>query len=476
MPQVNDALKLVAQKVTAGRPAEAVRLCREMLLHHPTDPRIHYALAIALDLAGNPDESIAEFRRAIALKPDFFEALTNLGTVLSARRRFSEALESYSEAARLQPRIAEMHVNLGNSLRDNWMLDQSIVSAEKAISLKPSLPEAHLTLGGSAACLGQFDRAKDAYRRAIALRPEYPAAHLNLALIELVTGNLRQGFAEYEWRRRCPDAVPPRNFPQPAWTGQPLDGKTILLFPEQGFGDAIHFVRYVPMVAARGAKVILESPPALATLFRKVPGIDRLIIAGEPLPPFDLQCALPSLPAAFQTDLETIPAPIPYLSADPDAIQRWRNRLAPSGTIREIGIAWSGSPTNRNDHNRSIPLQDFAPILSIDRTRFHSLQISPPPPGFPISDWSAHLNDFAETAALIANLDLIISVDTAVAHLAGAMGKPVCLLIPFPPDWRWQLDRPDTPWYPTIRLFRQPQPNAWTPAIRALASHLEKRG
>jgi Flp pilus assembly protein TadD len=472
MVQLNEALNQVARQVTAGKYADAIGMCRQLLLSHPSDPRIHYALAIALNLAGQPLESIAAFRRAIAIKPDFFEAHTNLGNVLSSQGRFAEAMEYFSEAARLQPQMAEMHVNLSNVFRDSWMLGEAIAAAEKAISLKPNMPEAQLCLGAAVACLGQFDRAKEAYRRAIAVRPDYSVAHMNLGLVELVTGNFRDGWNEYERRRQCFNAVPPRSFTQPAWTGQPIDGKTILIFPEQGFGDAIFFIRYVPMVAAKGAKVILECQPALAPLFGRVPGIERLIVAGESLPPFDFQCALPSLPGAFRTDLSTIPATIPYLSADGEAVERWRRRIGPSENLRQIGIAWAGNAANRNDRNRSISLEKWKPILDAGGSRFHSLQIAPPLAGLGVSDWSAHLTDFAETAALIANLDLVISVDTAAAHLAAAMGKTVWLMIPFPPDWRWMLDRTDSPWYSTVRLFRQKRAGDWEPVLGEVAKSL----
>jgi Flp pilus assembly protein TadD len=472
MLQLNEALNQVARQVTAGKYPEAIGLCRDLLLRHPSDPRLHYALGIALNFAGQPQESIAAFRRAIVIKADFFEAHTNLGNVLSSQGRFAEALDSFSQAARLRPQMAEMHVNLSNVFRDSWMLSEALAAGERAVSLKPNLPEAQLCLGAVAACLGKFDRAKEAYRRAIAIRPEYSAAHMNLALMELVTGNLREGWIEYEHRRQCREVLVPREFSQPQWNGQPFDGKTILIFPEQGLGDAIHFVRYVPQVAAKGAKVILECQRSLAGLFGKVPGIDRLIVEGDPLPPFDFQCALPSLPRAFQTDLSTIPANIPYLFADAEAIDRWRQRIVPSENQKQIGIVWAGNATNRNDRNRSIPLEKWEPILHAGNARFHSLQIAPPPAGLPICDWSAHLTDFSETAGLIANLDLVISVDTSVAHLVGAMGKPVWLMIPFPPDWRWMLNRTDSPWYPTIRLFRQERAGDWEPIIRDVAKSL----
>jgi hypothetical protein len=287
-----------------------------------------------------------------------------------------------------------------------------------------------------------------------------------------VTGNLREGWKEYEWRRQCPDAVAPRAFSRPQWRGEAIDGKTILIFPEQGLGDAIHFVRYVPMAAERGAKVVLECAPPLERIFRQVWGIEKLIVAGQALPAFDLQCAMPSLPGAFETDIDSIPAATAYLSADEETVRRWREKVGHANGIRQVGIAWAGSTANRNDRNRSIPLQKWRPILGAANCRFHSLQLAPPSAGFAVTDWSGELRDFAETAGLIANLDLVITVDTSVAHLAGAMGKPVWLMIPFPPDWRWMLERTDSLWYPTVKLFRQKRAGDWEEVIADVAAAL----
>jgi Flp pilus assembly protein TadD len=468
--RVNDALKLAAKSISTGKPEEAVNICRKILAQFPNDAKLHYALGVGLTGTGKAEEAIAAYQTAIRLNPDFFEVRVNLGTVLGSVGRFDEALAEFSQAARLRPDVAEIHVNLSNAFRDNWMIDEAIAAAEKALALKPSLAEAHLCLGAALACHGRFDRAKAAYRDAIRIRPDFPAAHLNLALAELVTGNLEQGWPEYEWRQRCAAALAPRRFSQPAWNGENLGGKTILLYAEQGFGDAIHFIRYAPMVAKMGGKILLECQPALVRLFRNFPGVERIVPAGHALGQFDSHCALPSLPLMFRTTLDSIPAPIPYLAAEHQAAESWRMRIDRSGTQRQIGLAWAGSSENRNDRNRSIPLAKFSPLANPDRLRFHSLQIAPPPAnvGFPVTDWSTHLKDFADSAALIANLDLIISVDTAVAHLAAAMGKKVWLLLPFPPDWRWLLDRTDSPWYPTVRLFRQDTPGDWDSVIRRL--------
>jgi len=474
--EVPQGLKLAAQSVAEGNAGEAVRICRNLLAKFPGDARVHYALGVALGHVGQIDPAIDQLRQAIRLKPDLFEGHTNLGVLLGRRGKPDEAMAAFAEAIRLRPDVAELHMNLSNALREGWKMDEAIAAAERAISLKPSLPEAQLCLGAAEACMGRFDRAIDAYRNAIRLRPDFPAAHLNLALAELVTGNLERGWPEYEWRRQCPSALPPRQFAQAAWKGQPLNGKTILLHAEQGFGDAIHFIRYAPLVADMGGKIVLECQPALVRLFGNFPGVGQIVTNGQRLPAFDYQCPLPSLPGVFRTTMATIPATIPYLAADAEAADAWRKRMEPVGEFLRVGLAWAGSPDNRNDRNRSIPLERFSPLSAVDGVRFHSLQPAPPPAagGIALSDWSANQTDFAETAALIENLELVISVDTAVAHLAGAMGKPVWLLVPFPPDWRWLLGRADSPWYPTIRLFRQEPGGDWDGVIRRVAAELSR--
>ncbi|MGA2441877.1 MAG: tetratricopeptide repeat protein, partial [Tepidisphaeraceae bacterium] len=291
--KVSQALQLASQNVAAGKPGEAVRICRNVLANFPNDARVHYALGVALGHAGQIDPAIDQLRQAIRLKPDLFEAHTNLGVLLGRRGKPDEAMAAFSEAVRLRPDVAELHVNLSNALRENWMLDQAIAEAERAIALKPSLPEALLCLGAGAACTGRFDRAIEAYRNAIRVRPDFAAAHLNLALAELVTGNLERGWPEYEWRRQCAGVLPARQIAQAQWKGQPLDGKTILLHAEQGFGDAIHFIRYAPLVAGMGGKVVVECPPALVRLFGEFPGVGQIVTTGQALPAFDYQCPLP---------------------------------------------------------------------------------------------------------------------------------------------------------------------------------------
>jgi tetratricopeptide (TPR) repeat protein len=467
-------LRDAARHLSAGQAEAAVRACQEAIKRFPNHPQSHYALAVALNGAGRLDDAIQSYQTTVRLKPDFFEAWTNLGGAMARRGRLDEAVEAYTRALRIRPNVAEMHANLSNALRDTGRLAEAEAAAKQALALKPDSPHAHVCYAAVLASNGQYERAIEAYHEAIRLAPDLPGGHFNLAFSELVLGNWQRGWAEYEWRRRFPGAVPPRKFPTPDWDGRPLNGKTILLFSEQGFGDSIHFVRYAPLVAEMGGRIIVECLAPLARLFRGIPKIDQVIVAGRLLPAFDTQSALPSLPGLFHTTPQTVPVQVPYLTAEPGTIEAWRERINPSPEMRQIGLAWSGSSENRNDRNRSIPPETFSRLSGAKNVRFHNLQIAPPPAiaGIQLADWSAHLTDFAETAGLIANLDLIITVDTAVAHLAGAMGKAAWVLLPTVPDWRWLLDRSDTPWYPTMRLFRQKTAGDWDEVLAHVAEEL----
>lgn len=451
----------------------AAEICRRAIAQFPGDAKVYFVLALALAGARRHSEAIEAYHQAVTANPAFFEAYNNLGTLLTKLGRFDEAVDALNHAVGLQPNLAQLHANLSNALRESWKLDDAVAAAKRALELNPELAEVYSGLGAALLSLGRFVEAADACRAAIQRKNDLPGAHLTLGLAELVQGNLERGWPEYEWRMRHVDLLPPRQTSFPVWDGNRLDGKTIVLFSEQGFGDAIQFARYVPMVAALGGRVILECPAAVLPLFRGFPGVDQLVAWGMPLPACDVQCALASLPGRFKTTVQSIPAAIPYLAADENIAASWRKRIEPSKDILQVGLAWAGRPENRNDRNRSIQLENLAQLGGVADVQFHSLQTNrTTTPPFAMSDWSELLKDFGETAGLIANLDLVISVDTAVAHLAGAMGKPVWVLLPFPPDWRWLLDRADSPWYPTMRLFRQKERGDWGPVIQGVAKAL----
>ncbi len=360
----------------------------------------------------------------------------------------------------------------------------SIAAHRRAIALKADFPEAYTNLGNALKGQGNIAAAIAACRQAIALNPDLPDAHHNLSLTLLLNGEFAEGWREYEWRWQTKQ-LRPRGFAQPLWSGEAVDGRVLLLHAEQGYGDMIQFCRYVPLVAARG-RVVLEAPRALVRLFSGLAGVERIVVQGDPLPAFDLHCPLLSLPRAFATTLETIPGGVPYLGTDPAQVSAWRDRLAGLARLR-VGLVWAGEPraTDRIrgavDRRRSISLGHFARLAGVGGIAFVSLQkgeaaaqTRSPPPGLRLHDWTGELEDFADTAALIAALDLVISVDTAVVHLAGALGKPVWLLNRFDTDWRWLLDREDSPWYPTLRLFRQHRPGDWAGVLERVAAALRR--
>ncbi len=363
-------------------------------------------------------------------------------------------------------------------LRDLGQSDEALAIFRQLTSLYPERADYFYNMGVTLEDLARPVEALTAHQQALALKPDYPEAHMSSGMTHLLLGNFETGWKEYEWRTKCPHVIIRRNFAQPQWHGETLEGKTILLHAEQGLGDTLQFIRYATLLAKRGGKVIVEIWPELAGIIKSVEGIDQIIIQGDPPPSFDFHCPMMSLPLIFGTTLETIPAK-PYLSAPPDRIAAWRERLGNPNGHRRVGLAWAGRPEQRDDRRRSMRLDQFAPLANAKSARFFSLQkgsaadqAASPPPGMNLIDWTPDLHNFVETAALLANLDLVICVCTAVAHLAGAMGKPVWVLLSYQSDWRWMLNRTDSPWYPTARLFRQKTMGDWTGVIAEIAGAL----
>jgi tetratricopeptide (TPR) repeat protein len=426
----------------------------------------------ALKELKRPEEALASYDKALALKPDYANAFNNRGIALRRLRRLDEALASFDRALAVQPEYADALNNRGNALQELNRSDEALASYDRALAVRPDYADALNNRGLALKELKRFDEALASYDRALAVKPDYVEAHWNEALARLLIADFEGGWAKYEWRWKNESLGPlKRNFPQPLWLGaDAIDGKTILLHSEQGFGDTIQFCRYVPLVAARGARVILEVQGPLQELMTDLAGVTQVISKGSPLPDFDVQCPLLSLPLAFETRLETIPSATPYLSVPLQALKAWQSRLGPAARPR-IGLTWSGSPSHKNDQNRSISLRAVLPLLDIEAT-FVSLQkdvraddAAVLQERTDILHFGDALNDFSDTAALISQLDLVISVDTSVAHLAGALGKRVWILLPFVPDWRWLLERGDSPWYPIARLFRQSDTREWDDVI-----------
>ena len=445
-----------------GKLDEAVAAYRRALELQLDFADAHYNLGRALQDQGQADQAAACYRRALQLKPDYAEAYNNLGNVWNEQGKLDQAIACYHRALQLKPDFAQAHNNLGNALKGQGKPDQALAHYQRALQLQPDFAEACNNLGAAFRELGKLAEAVASYRQALQLKPDYAEAHANLATAWLLAGDWRQGWPEYQWRWRTKDCTP-RHFPQPVWDGATLAGKTILLYAEQGLGDTIQFVRYAPLVKQFGGTVVLECQPPLRGLLEGSPGIDRLIGRGDDLPPFDVHASLLSLPGILQTTLQTIPAKIPYLSSRAPLVQQWRNRLHELDGFK-IGISWQGNPNFGGDRLRSIPLRCFAPLAGIAGVRLLSLQkaagseqVAEVRDLFPVLDLAGELDrqtgPFLDTAAVMQNLDLVIASDSAAVHLAGALGVPVWVALPLAPDWRWLLDRDDSPWYPTMRSF-----------------------
>jgi tetratricopeptide (TPR) repeat protein len=422
------------------------------------------------------DEALASYDRFLALNPDDADALNNRAIVLLELKRFDEALASCNRALALRPDYPEALNNRGNALKALKRFEEALASYGRALALRPLYAVALNNRGNTFLEVRRFDKARTDYRRALTARPDFADAHYNDAMCSLLIGDFERGWKKNEWRWDSTEAVGVhRGFAQPLWGGEDIAGKTILLHPEQGFGDTIQFCRYAPLVADRAARVILEVQSPLRALMGTLAAV-QIVTSGDALPGFDLHCPLVSLPLAFGTRLETVPSAVPYLHASPDAVVRWDAKLGSRHRPR-IGLAWSGRADHKNDHNRSISLSTLSPLFAVDAT-FVVVQKGIRPADAAavkdhLVDFGEELADFTDTAALIANLDLVISVDTSVAHLAGALARPVWVLLPFTPDWRWLLEREDSPWYPTARLFRQDATRAWDRVVARVRAALD---
>jgi tetratricopeptide (TPR) repeat protein len=427
------------------------------------------------------EEALASQDRALALRPDHAEAHYNRGNALHKLKRFEEALASYERALALRPDYVEALANRGVTLHDLRRFEEALASYDRALAVRPDYAEAFVDQGDTLCALKRFEEALASYDRAIALRPDYVEAHCHEGMCRMLIGDFERGWPKLElgWIavRQRPAM---RNFSQPLLHGSnELNGKTVLLHAEQGFGDVIQFCRYVPRVADQGARVIFEVYEPLHELMGTLPGVAQIVSTGKPLPDFDMHCPLLSLPLALGAGSATILSQTPYLRASPQAVMDWNGRLGPRNRPR-IGLAWSGRPSHSNDHNRSIRLSSLLPPLAGFNATYVSLQREVREGDAlvlqgrgDVLHFGEELTNFSDTAALIANLDLVISVDTSVAHLAGALAKPVWILLPFIPDWRWVLDRDDSPWYPTARLFRQDETRGWDNVMARVQAALD---
>jgi tetratricopeptide (TPR) repeat protein len=516
VPDQFDALNLLGTiKAQRGQAGEAYRLIAAALKVNPRAADAWVNLGIVLHALKRDQEALESFDKALALKPGDADALLQRGNALLALGRAQPALAAFDEVLASIPRHAQARLNRGLALAAVGRHQEAVADFEAALAMSPANPAAHYNRGVSLFSLGRYadavaayDRALSiasehvkalnnrglalqalnrhhdalaSYARALELRKDYADAHFHQALALLTIGEFRRGFEKYEWRwRRTGMPAHGRGYGRPLWLGEyPLQGRTILLHAEQGLGDTIQFARYVPLLARAGGKVVLEVQPELKALVGQIAGAAAVVARGEPLPAFDVHCPLGSLPLALKTEPATIPAEGPYLRADDVHIVKWRVRLEALGRPR-VAVAWSGNAQHMNDRNRSIPLSGLAPLWSVGSVHFVSVQrelrdgdaelLAREPH---VTQIGTELDDFADTAAVAALLDLVITVDTSVAHLAGAMGRPVWILVPFSPDWRWTLSGETSRWYPTARLFRQPSLGDWTSVIERLRSELQ---
>ncbi len=448
---------------------------------------------------GRAGEAIEAFRETVRRAPNWFEAHCRLALALRQGQRHGEAAEVVLTALQSWPKEAQLHLLLGAIRKQQGEFAGAAECCRKAIALVPANPHAHYNLGLVLQTMGRLEEALGAYRQTLDLHPDYVDALVNLAVIRqdqqdldaaiaaceravrlqpmhalahwqlatalLARGDWVRGWREYEWRWRLVDfATPPASFPQPLWDGSDLHGRRILLHAEQGFGDMFQFIRYAPLVALRGGQVVVGCPAPAASLLARMPSVWRVITSRAGAPPFEVHLPILSLPRVFNTTLETIPREVPYLSPP----ERRFPLPEPKPGRRRVGLVWGGDPKHRNDHNRSAPLAALAPLGETAGVDWFSLQTGPraselnqPPWAGRLVNLGTQFIDFDQTASVIAQLDLVISVDTSVAHLAGALGKPVWTLLPFAAEWRWLTGRQDSPWYPGMRLFRQPRPGAW---------------
>jgi tetratricopeptide (TPR) repeat protein len=493
-----------------GDVQQANRCFRRLVDLRPESAEAYHQFGKTQERMGEWEDAAKSYQKALTLRPDSPAFYGSVARLKCKQGAFAEGAESCRAALALEPGNHELHVQLANALTDAGDFGAAARALQQALALEPDSAAAVCALGYFFERQGDLRSAIDAYRNALTLDPKFGSAYFHLGiihqlegdltkarrccfllqqlepdsadarsllgLIDLQEGNFREGWGKYEDRWNTLYGFRfRRKLLQPLWRGEALEGSRILLHAEQGLGDTLQFVRYVPLVAARGAQVCLEVQPRLYRLLAQTPGAAQVIRRGEPLPEVDWQCPLLSLPLALRTELHTIPTGVPYLHADPAQVAAWSERLA-KDSLR-VGLVWAGSPLHPNERWRALPFELLTPLLGVPGVRFYSLQMGAPAAvakqaGSRLIDLQDAQTDFADTAAIVTSLDLVISVDTSVAHLAGALGRPVWVLLGKSPDWRWLLERTDSPWYPTARLFRQPTLGNWPDVMTRVEQEL----
>jgi tetratricopeptide (TPR) repeat protein len=491
-----------------GKMGEAVASYRHALRLSPDYAAAHYNLGLALNGQGHLDAAVIEFQQALQCQPHYPEAWNDLANALAQQQKLDEAVNAYRNALQLRPQYAECQYNLGVVLVKQAKHEAAIAHYQEALRITPDYADAHYNLANALHGRGMMQEALTHYLRAQQLRPHHPETNLSCALLWLILGDFEHGWPAYEWRRRQPDSDPPRPFKQPLWDGLPLNGRTVLLHAELGLGDTLQFIRFAPQVKQRGGKVIAECPSSLTSLLASAKGIDHLVPRGSVLPAFDSHAPLLSLPGILRTTLATLPKAIPYLGPAPELVNKWRrtlpkyqmsevaspmsNQAMPTSDIGcttpafRVGIAWQGNPAYGHDEQRSIPLAAFEPLTQVPGVQLISLQKGvgteqlekvkqEKKKDFALCfSLDESKGAFMDTAALMSNLDLVICSDTSIPHLAGALAVPVWVALPKIADWRWLLERQDSPWYPTMRLFRQTRNGDWLGVFGRIAEELKR--
>lgn len=460
----------------AGRLDEAKDLYLQILAVDVRHAPSLFGLGAIAQQSGNAQIAEKMIRRAIAIdggNVDFHHAL---GTALQAQREFAEAISEFRRVLELKPDNLLARFRIGNVLQLEGKLDEAIAEYESILAIKSDSSEAEFNIGNVLRLQGNLSEARAQYQRALKHRPDNVDAKWNLSLLNLLEGDYAAGWPLYESRQQRPTPNL-RRFPKPQWKGEPLNGSSILLHAEQGLGDTLQFLRFVPLVVASGAQVVLDVPEQIVRLAGEMPGVAAVVTTGEPIPDHEWQCPMMSLPLAFRTTVATIPAQAPYLKIPEDALEAAEQRQWPEFDLR-VGLVWGATPRSFEDSDRSIPLALFEKILSARDIHFFSLQLGSQGAQMEalessMTDLRPAIADFADTGALVSHLDLVITVDTSVAHVAGALGKPTWVLLPFSSDWRWLTHRDDSPWYPTVRLFRQARPRDWASVLERVQVELE---
>lgn len=465
--------------VQRGEGRGALDACRRAVELAPGFAEAHNNLGSALKMLGRLDDAIASYLCAVQLDPRYQPALCNLGMALHEAKRFEQALAVHCHAQALDPKSPDGYANTAVTLHALGRFAEAEALFAQAIALNPRHARAIHNRALALDELGRTAEATAGFRAALAVDPTEPEYHWNYALALLRGADFAAGWTEYEWRwrlRRFPSRLRHQGWVR--WDGSPLGGRRLLVYEEQGLGDTIQFVRYLPRLAAGGERVVFECQPELARLLAGLPGVE-VVPTGAPLPPFDVQVPLLSVPGMLGTTLDTIPAEVPYVRPHPEDVRRWSEQLAGS-TGRRVGLVWSGSPTHARDAARSIALERLLPLFAVPGLSWFSLQVGARAaearhvPAGTLTDLAPYLGDFAQTAAAISQLDLLVTVDTAAAHVAGSLARPAWVVLDFFPDWRWLRDRDDSPWYPTVQLFRQPRHGDWGAVVERVAAELRR--